>query len=77
MTAVQIEIDDGVARELANLAVVQHRSEAAIIGEALTAYLRENRPAPRGMGAYRSGDGTVSERAREILKQAVQDRQWP
>jgi len=35
------------------------------------------RPLPQGMGKYHSGQGDVSEKARDILRQAVKEGQWP
>lgn len=32
-----------------------------------------NRPLPKGMGKYRSGNGDTSEKARDLLRQAVKD----
>ena len=36
-----------------------------------------NRPLPKGMGKYHSGNGNVSENARDLLRQAVKDGLWP
>lgn len=77
VTAIQVELNDEIAKELSLLAAAQKRSETEIVREALTTYVRTVRPMPTGIGKYRSGDGHVSEQARDILRQATKDRQWP
>ncbi|MBI1831428.1 MAG: CopG family transcriptional regulator [Planctomycetes bacterium] len=77
MTAITVHLNDGMAEELRRLAAAQQRSETEIVCEALAAYVQTARPLPKGMGKYRSGHGNVSEQARDLLRQAVKDKQWP
>ena len=77
MTAVTVQLNDHIAEELRRLAAAQERSEANIVCEALAAYVQTARPLPKGMGKYHSGQGNVSEQARELKRQAVKDKQWP
>jgi hypothetical protein len=77
MSAMTVELNGEIVEELRRLAAAQERSETEIVREALSAYLRGVRPLPKGMGRYRSGQGNVSEQARDLLRQAVKDNQWP
>jgi metal-responsive CopG/Arc/MetJ family transcriptional regulator len=77
MTAITVQLNDDIAEELRRLAAAQERSETEIVCEALAAYVQTARPLPKGMGKYRSGQGKVSEQARDLLRQAVKDKQWP
>lgn len=77
MSAMTVELNGEIVEELRQLAAAQERSETEIVREALSAYLRSARPLPKGMGRYRSGQGKVSEQARDLLRQAVKDKQWP
>ena len=77
MTAITLQLDDDMAEVLRRLAAAQKRSETDIVREALAAYVQTARPMPKGMGQYHSGQGDVSEKARDLLRQAVKDGQWP
>jgi len=77
VTAITVQLDDDLADLLRRLAASQQRSETDIVREALAAYVQTARPLPRGMGKYHSGQGDVSEKARDILRQAVKEGQWP
>jgi len=77
MTAMTIQLNDNMAEEIRQLAATQKRSETEIVCEAVAAYVQTARPLPKGMGKYHSGQGSVSEQARELLRQAVKDKQWP
>jgi Ribbon-helix-helix protein, copG family len=77
VTAITVQLDDGMAEVLRRLAVAQQRSETEIVHEALAAYVATARPSPKGMGKYHSGQGNISEQTRELLRQAVKDGQWP
>ena len=77
MVTITVQLNDDMADELRRLAATQERSETDIISEALAIYLYTPRPLPKGMGKYHSGQGTVSEAARDLLRQAVKDKQWP
>ena len=76
-TTVYIEEETAVA--IRHLAESQDRSQAEIIREALTKYVRDAerrsaRPSISGIGAYRSGHSDISERAEEILRESVRKR---
>ena len=77
MSAMTVELNGEIVEELRRLAAAQERSETDIVREALNAYLQGVRPLPKGMGRYRSGQRDVSEHARDLLRQAVKDNQWP
>ncbi len=77
MTAITVQIDDDLADLLRRLASSQQRSETDIVREALAAYVQTARPLPQGLGKYHSGQGDVSEKARDILRHAVKEGQWP
>lgn len=77
MTAITVQLNDDVAEELRRLAAAQKCSETDIVREALAAYVQTARPLPRGMGKYHSGQGQVSEQARDLLRQAAKEGLWP
>jgi predicted transcriptional regulator len=77
MTAITVHLNDDMAEELRRLAAAQERSETDIVCAALAAYVQTARPLPKGMGKYHSGQANVSEHARDLLRQAVKDKQWP
>jgi hypothetical protein len=76
MTSITITIDDETALALRRFAELEQRSEADIVRTALAAYTR-SRPHAKGIGKYRSGRRDISAKARELIRQAVKDRQWP
>jgi hypothetical protein len=48
-----------------------------MIRDALQKFTRRHqRPLPRGLGKYSSGENNVSGRAREILRQAAKKGRW-
>ncbi|MEX0702045.1 MAG: CopG family transcriptional regulator [Planctomycetales bacterium] len=78
MVSLTIQIDDNVAEALREMARERNRSEADLIRDAIANYARS--PAkvpPKGIGQYHSGRSDVAENARAILRQAVEDGQWP
>ena len=77
MTAITVQLNDDIAEELRRLAAAQARSETDIVCEAVAAYVQTARPLPKGMGKYHSGQSNVSGQARDVLRQAVKDKQWP
>jgi transcriptional regulator of met regulon len=77
MTAITVQLSDDMAEDLRRLAAAQERSETEIVCEALIAYVQTARPLPKGMGKFRSGKGDVSEQARDLIRQAVKEDQWP
>ena len=77
MTAITIQIDDDLAVLLRRLAAAQKRSETEIVREALHGYMQVARPLPAGLGKYHSGQTNGSERARDLIREAVKEGQWP
>jgi predicted transcriptional regulator len=77
MSILTVELDEQVAATVRNLAAAQRCSEREIVQEAVAAYAHNTRPMPCGMGKYRSGRADVSERAEDILNDAVKERRWP
>ena len=77
MTAITVQLKDDIAEELRRLAMAQERSETEIVCEAVAAYVQTARTLPKGMGKYHSGQGKVSEQARDLLRQAAKDGTWP
>jgi transcriptional regulator of met regulon len=77
MTAITVHLNDEMAQELHRISVAQARTETDIVCEALAAYVQTVRPLPKGMGKYRSGQTNVSERARDLIREAAKEKQWP
>jgi predicted transcriptional regulator len=73
-TTVYLDADE--YRRLKFLAGVEGRSTAELIRAAVADYARRRgtRPLPASVGAGRSGDGTLSERAEELLAGMGSDR---
>jgi hypothetical protein len=77
MLKTTVYLDEPVAMALRQLSVVQGRSQAEIIRDALEAYTKGTvRPLPKGMGKYRSGEPDVAQRAKQILADAAKKRRW-
>lgn len=73
-----VELDEQAAAVVQELAANEQRSASDVIHEALAVYsCLGKRPMPTGMGKHRSGRSDTSARAREILRQAVKDGEWP
>ena len=73
-----VELDEQTAAVVLGLAASEQRSATEVIHDALAAYACVGRrPLPTGMGKYRSGRTDTSANAREILRQAVKDGEWP
>jgi hypothetical protein len=77
MTAITVQLDDEMAQLLRRLAAAQQRSETDIVREALAAYAQTSRPLPKGIGKYHSGREDVSEKARDLLRDAAKEGLWP
>jgi len=76
--ALTIELDVATADALRELAVEQQRSTDDVVRDALSAYVRSaRRVLPKGVGKYHSGQSDVSEQARDILRDATRNGQWP
>jgi predicted transcriptional regulator len=73
-----VELDERTAAVVRELAASEQRSPSDVIHDALVAYTSlGKRPMPKGMGKYRSGRSDTSSNAREILRQAAKDGEWP
>lgn len=73
-----VYFDEDLALAVRQLAGVQGRSQADLIRLAVAQYVdQSSRPLPKGIGAYDSGRSDVSARAEELLKKAVEEREWP
>lgn len=77
MTAITVQLEDDMAEVLRRLATAQQRSETDIVRDAVAAYVQTTRPLPKGMGKYHSGQSQVSEKARDLLREAVKEGLWP
>jgi hypothetical protein len=77
MTAITVQLEDDLAEVLRRLAAAQNRSETDIVREAVAGYVQTARPLPIGMGKYHSGQANGSEQARDLLREAVKEGQWP
>ena len=78
MIKTTVYLDPETVLTLRQLAQAQGRSQAELIREAIDLLTRgASRPSLRGIGGYRSGRADVSERAEELLHQAVREKKWP
>lgn len=77
MSTITIQLSGPAADKLRHLVDTEGRSEVEIVRAALEAYTTSRRVLPKGTGKYRSGRKDVSEKAEEILRQAVREGQWP
>jgi hypothetical protein len=70
-----VYLDAGEYRRLKALAAAQGRSAAELIRMAVAEYASRHAPRrmPASLGAARSGDGTLSERAEELLEGLGED----
>jgi hypothetical protein len=72
MVKTTLYLEETTAHALEELASEEGRSQGEVIHEALLIYKsRQARPAPKGVGEYRSGRSDISERADELLRQAA------
>src|SRR5262249_34465279 len=77
MTRTTVYLDDEAAISLRQLAAVLGRTQAELIRDALSAYTkRAARPAPKGLGKYRSGEPDVAQKAKTILADAARRGGW-
>ena len=65
-----VYLDAGDYRRLKALAAAEGRSAADLIRAAVSEYAQRRAPErlPRSLGSVRSGDGTLSERAEDLLQ---------
>ena len=75
MLKTTVYLDEDILLILRGLADAEKRSQADIIREALQHYLQQiqvpNPKLPAGIGRYRSGRGDISQRAEELIQQAI------
>jgi hypothetical protein len=71
MVKTTLYLEETTAHALEELASEEGRSQGEVIHEALLVYKSRTRPAPKGVGEYRSGRSDISERADELLRQAA------
>ena len=73
-----IELDDETAAVLQRLASAQRRTESDVVRDAVSAYAQQvPRALLKGVGSYHSGQTDVSAKARQILREAAKEGQWP
>jgi hypothetical protein len=73
-----IMLDEQTAATVRQLAAEKRRPEMGTVRDALALYARAGRrPAPIGLGRYRSGAHDISERARTLIRDAVREGRWP
>lgn len=77
MSSITIQLTGTVADKLRHLSETERRSEADIVGDALEAYAPAKRNLPTGAGKYRSGQPDLAQNDEELLRTAVNERQWP
>ena len=77
MIRTTVYLDSEVALALRQLSATEGRSQAELIRDAVTSYTkRAKRPAPKGLGKYRSGEPDVAQRAKDILGAAAKRGRW-
>ncbi len=70
-----VYLDAEIVLSLRQLAKARGTSQAELIREAVAGYTeRAGRPAPKGVGAYRSGRSDISEKAEVLLREAARRR---
>jgi hypothetical protein len=78
MMPVTIELDEETAAVLQRLASSQNRPELEVVRDALSVYAQQvPRALPKGVGKYHSGQNDVASKAREVLRDAAKEGQWP
>jgi predicted transcriptional regulator len=77
MVKTTVYLESDLALSLRRMAESEGRSQAELIREALETYTRgRKRTLPRGLGKYSSGEKDVSERTKEILREASKRGKW-
>jgi predicted transcriptional regulator len=78
MMSLTIELDEQTAAVVQALAANENRSVSDVIRDAVAAYPgRRNRPLPKGVGKYQSGQPDTAQNIREIIRKDVQEGKWP
>lgn len=72
MVKTTLYLEETIAHALEELASEEGLSQGEVIREALLIYKSQQvRPAPKGIGGYRSGRSDISEKADALLRQAA------
>lgn len=73
-----IELDEQTAVVVQALAANEKRSISdGILGAVAAGPGRRNRPLPKGVGKYQSGQSDIAQNIREVLRKDVQEGKWP
>jgi len=77
MVKTTVYLDGDVAQSLRQLALIEGRSQAELIRDALLEFTRRRKKPPiPGVGEFDSGEVGVAERAEEILDKASVGGKW-
>jgi predicted transcriptional regulator len=77
VTKTTIYLDSDTMLALRQMAETQGRSQSELIRDALQSYTSApNRPLPRGLGKYHSGEIHGAERAKDFLRSASKKGRW-
>ena len=77
MVKTTVYLDTEIVLSLRRMAESEGRSQAELIRDALERFTHgHKRPLPRGLGKYSSGQSDVSERSRDILRDAAKRGKW-
>jgi hypothetical protein len=79
MVKTTVYLGDDIVQRLRGLSRLQGRSQAELIREALERFVEEasqtiERPAPIGVGRFRSGRPDIARQAEKLLRQAARSR---
>jgi predicted transcriptional regulator len=78
MVKTTVYLDNDLALAIRQLASSEGRPQAEIIREALIRHTHQaDRPKPKRIGAFHSGRADVSERSKDLIREAVKAGQWP
>ncbi len=73
-----IQLEPAIAEAVQEIADEQRRTAEEVVCDVLGEYFRTKKPKlPPGVGKYRSGRSDVSTQARQILRDATKEGQWP
>jgi predicted transcriptional regulator len=77
MVKTTVYLNTDIVLSLRRMAEAEGRSQAELIRDALEKFTSAHkRSLPKGLGKYASGETNVSERARDILRQASKRGKW-
>jgi len=76
MVKTTVYLESETALALREMARVEGRSQAELIREALSGFVRRlTRPRPKSVGRFRSGRSDISTLAEDLLKEAARKRE--